>query len=90
MQKNNKGVLFKNKKKETEKHPDYTGSATINNQEFWLSAWVNKAKDSGESYMSISYNPKEINPSDITITDVPVYDKNPSTGKIDIDEDIPF
>ena len=40
--------------------------------------------------MSISYNPKEINPSDITITDVPVYDKNPSTGKIDIDEDIPF
>ena len=34
MQKNNKGVLFKNKKKETEKHPDYTGSATINSQEF--------------------------------------------------------
>jgi len=49
----NKGVLFKNDKKETDKHPDYQGSININGTEHFLSAWINKSK-AGNSYMSLS------------------------------------
>jgi hypothetical protein len=50
---NNKGVLFKNNKKETDKHPDYNGSINIDGTDYWLSAWINKDKN-GNSYMSLS------------------------------------
>jgi uncharacterized protein (DUF736 family) len=49
----NKGVLFSNKKKETDNHPDYNGSINIDGTEYWLSAWINKDKN-GNKYMSLS------------------------------------
>lgn len=55
----NTGVLFKNKKKETDKHPDYTGTYTNGDgEEFWLSAWIKKTK-AGESFMTLSTKPNE-------------------------------
>ena len=39
-QKVNTGILFKNNKKTTEKHPDYTGKANIDGAEKELSGWV--------------------------------------------------
>jgi uncharacterized protein (DUF736 family) len=46
--------LFKNNRKETENHPDYTGSITLpNGTEHFLSAWLKTAK-SGKKYMSLS------------------------------------
>ena len=46
------GALFKNRKKETEKQPDYIGDVTVNGQKFRLSAWL---KDSANGkYMSLS------------------------------------
>jgi len=53
------GVLFKNDKKESEKHPDYKGSIQINGAEFWLSAWINEKKDGSGKYMSLKAQPKE-------------------------------
>jgi len=35
----NRGQLWGNDKKETEKHPDFKGSININGEEFWLSGW---------------------------------------------------
>jgi len=41
----NEGVLFRNDKKQSEKHPDYTGSWTdANGVEHWLNAWINESK----------------------------------------------
>ena len=54
---NNRGVLFKNEDRKSDKHPNYTGSATINNQEMYLSAWINESK-SGKSYLKISFSDK--------------------------------
>jgi uncharacterized protein (DUF736 family) len=47
------GSLFKNSKKTTELHPDYTGRIMVNGKELQLAAWVKKSK-SGENYLSIS------------------------------------
>ena len=52
----NRGVLFKNDRKETERHPEYKGSINVDGQEFWLSAWVKDGK-SGK-FMSLSIQPK--------------------------------
>ena len=45
---NNRGVLFKNDKKETDNHPDYKGRIDVNGQEYWLSAWIKDRKDGGK------------------------------------------
>jgi hypothetical protein len=52
----NRGVLFKNDRKETDRHPEYKGSINVDGQEFWLSAWVKDGK-SGK-FMSLSITPK--------------------------------
>jgi uncharacterized protein (DUF736 family) len=54
----NRGALFKNIKKESDKHPDYKGSLNVDGQEFWLSSWL-KVSKSGEKYMSVSVTPKD-------------------------------
>ena len=55
--KDNSGVLFKNDKKETEKHPDYKGNIMVDGQEYWLSAWIKEGK-SGK-FMGLAVSPKE-------------------------------
>lgn len=54
----NRGVLFKNDKKESDKHPNYKGSLNINGTDGWIAAWIKESKD-GKKYMSLSWEPKE-------------------------------
>ena len=60
-QKDNSGALFKNKKKEKPTHPDYQGSAKIDGVEFWVSGWLNKPKAGGDTYVSMTFKPKDDN-----------------------------
>jgi hypothetical protein len=53
----NSGLLFRNDNKETSKHPDYKGSATIAGTEYWLSAWIKEGKRG--KFMSLSVKPKD-------------------------------
>jgi hypothetical protein len=53
----NSGALFRNDKRETEKHPEYTGKITIEGVEYYLSAWVNEMRN-GQKYFSIKATPK--------------------------------
>ena len=53
----NSGALFRNDKRETEKHPEYTGKITIEGVEYYLSAWVNEMRN-GQKYYSIKATPK--------------------------------
>ena len=38
----NRGSVWKNSKKETENHPDFTGSLNVEGVEYWVSAWKRK------------------------------------------------
>lgn len=49
----NRGVLFKNDRKETESHPDYTGKIHVGEVEHYLSAWIKKSQG-GKTFMSLS------------------------------------
>lgn len=51
------GALFKNDKKETEKHPDYKGSCEIDGTEYWVSSWLNTS-GKGVKYLSLKFSPK--------------------------------
>jgi hypothetical protein len=53
----NRGVLFKNDRKESDKHPDYKGSILINGVDYWLSSWIKEGK-SGK-FMSVQAQPKD-------------------------------
>jgi len=56
----NSGALFKNKKKESDNHPDYQGSINVDGVEYWLSAWIKTMKsDTTQKFMSLSIKPKE-------------------------------
>lgn len=57
----NRGSIFKNDKKEEEKHPDMTGSLNVNGTDYWISAWK-KTSNAGTSFLSLSVRPKQETP----------------------------
>ena len=54
----NRGALFKNDRKESDKHPDYKGPLNINGTDGWIAAWL-KTDKNGKKYMSLSWEPKQ-------------------------------
>lgn len=57
-QRDNSGVLFKNDRKDKDTHPDYTGKATVNGVDLYISAWI-KSRAKGK-FMSLAFNiPRE-------------------------------
>ena len=88
----NRGVLFKNDRKDSEKHPDYKGNVNVNGVEFWLSAWI---KESAKGkFMSLSIQPKDAQPQQsISQRAMPKKPDPISSGRLprdDMNDDIPF
>ena len=54
----NRGVLFKNEEKRSERGPDYSGSLNVDGVEFFLDAWI-KVAQSGRKFMSVSVKLKD-------------------------------
>ena len=54
----NRGVLFRNDRKETEKHPDFTGSIDVGGVDHYLSAWIKESKQ-GKKFFSLSVTAKD-------------------------------
>lgn len=59
----NSGLLAKNKRKEKDTHPDYSGSINVEGVEYWLSGWLKTGKENsklaGEKFFSLSVRPKD-------------------------------
>jgi len=84
----NRGVLFKNSRKNTDKHPDYTGSFTMpNGTEHWLSAWIRRDKY-GNAYMSVALGNEKV-PREQPAQSGWNAPATPEPAG-DIDDDIPF
>ena|ERR1700744_6233379 len=85
----NKFSIFRNDRKETDKHPDYTGTLNVDGREFWLSAWLREGKKG--KFFSGSIKPKE-SPSEWTKSTTPgkqtVTSGRPSY--LDEGDEIPF
>lgn len=83
-QKPNTGSLFKNHKKESDKHPTHAGTINVDGVEFWLSAWVNETQK-GEKYFSLKIKPKEVKVDSHNQAKANAYQP-----QIDDDSGIPF
>lgn len=55
------GSAFRNRRKQKETHPDFTGEARINGQLYWVSIWE-KRTQSGDPWYSIGLSVKEDRP----------------------------
>lgn len=55
-QKNMTGILFRNDKRTSDKHPTHRGSITIGGVEYFLSAWVKEGKKG--KFFSLAAQPK--------------------------------
>jgi hypothetical protein len=53
----NSGILSRNDRKTSDNQPEFTGSAEINDVEYWMNAWVQE-KD-GRKFFKISFKPKD-------------------------------
>ena len=79
----NRGVMFKNDRKEKETHPDLKGSINIDGKEFWLSGW-SKVTGKGDKMLSLSVTPKELQGKAM-----PAQAKQTASSP-EIDDDMPF
>lgn len=52
------GAVFPVKEKKSERHPDASGTSTLNNKEYWTSSWKKESK-AGKTYVSLSLQEKD-------------------------------
>jgi len=53
------GSLFKNERKASDNHPDFTGTIMVNGKEHYLSAWT-KTSTKGTKFLSVSIGKEKI------------------------------
>lgn len=74
----NRGVLFKNDKATTDKHPGYTGKINVGGVDYYLSAWVKEGQRG--KFFSLSVKPVDEKPQ-----------AQPAQQAVaEMDDDIPF
>jgi len=86
----NRGSIWKNDKKTTDNHPDFTGSLNVGGIEFWVSAWKRKEGAAAKApALSFSIKPKDEQPQQKA---APKRDSISSGHSIknDMDDEIPF
>lgn len=84
----NRGSIWKNEKKESDRHPDFTGSLNVEGVEYWVSAWKRKPDQSDRApALSFSIKAKDAKPSEHQQQKQNGYQK-PSFD--DLGDDIPF
>lgn len=99
----NRGVLFDNDRKESDKHPDMTGTLNIDGVDHWFSGWW-KNSDSKGDFLSLSIGkPKDQQQQrqapaprqapargNRPSNSAPTPSRRAASGFDDMDDDIPF
>ena len=93
-QRDNSGTIFVNDRKETEKHPDRTGTAMIDGVMYYVSGWI-KSGAKGQ-FLSLAFKRKEEQPQaapqqSISQRAMPKRQDPISSGRNnDLNDDVPF
>jgi hypothetical protein len=83
----NRGSIWKNKKKEKDTHPDFTGSLDVDGVEYWVSAWKRKENAKPEApALTFSVKPKEAKAA----TPQRQQPAPRQTARDDLDDSVPF
>lgn len=86
----NKGILFTEREKRSDKSPDYTGKLNVGGTEYELAGWNRQGRDGG-TFLSLSIKPagdwKKKKDEQATLGTGPAW--TPPKPK-DIDDDVPF
>ena len=82
----NRGSIWKNEKKETDKHPDFTGSLNVDGKDYWVSAWKRRdgASDRAPA-LSFTVKAKDGKPQSANAKPAPQ-----KAYKDDMNDEIPF
>lgn len=54
----NRGALFKNDKRTSERSPEYNGSINVNGVDYWISGWIKEGQKG--KFFSLSVQPKDV------------------------------
>jgi hypothetical protein len=79
----NRGVMFKNDRKEQATHADYRGTINVEGKDYWLNCWVKESKKDGRKFFSLSVKEKGVNAP-------PQIPQAAETGTPDFDDEVPF
>lgn len=84
MTNDNRGTLGRNKRREKDTHPEYSGQCTIAGVDYWVSGWVKTSGRDGGKFFSLSFREKTERARDLV-------EQKPSRQEPDAFEDsIPF
>ena len=87
----NRGQIWRNEKKQTDNHPDFTGSLNVNGVEYWVSAWKRKEGAAAKApALSFSIKPKDEQPAASQRQAPRRADPISSGRNDDMDDSIPF
>ena len=86
----NRGVLFKNDRKEKDTHPNMKGSINVEGVEYWVSAWTKEGQNG--KFISLSLTPKEQTQTAEQVAQKAVPPQRQQAAPVvqDLDDDIPF
>ena len=85
----NRGAIWRNSKKTTENHPDFTGEINVDGRDYWLSGWQKKPGDKNNApVVKFSIKAKDEKKAQAPAADFGATEDQPSSP-IDYD-DIPF
>ena len=85
----NRGVLFKNDRKEKDTHPNMKGSINVEGVEYWVSAWTKEGQNC--KFISLSLTPKEQTQTAAqAVKQAPPQRQQAAPVVLDDDSDIPF
>ena len=78
----NRGILSRNEKRESDRHPEFTGNLNIEGVEYWLNGGVKERKDGSGKFFSLSVKPKEQKAGN--------YSAKPKKMAEELNDEIPF
>lgn len=87
----NRGAIWKNENRQSDKHPHFSGSINIDGKDYWLSGWK-KAEGASDRapLVSFSVRPKDENPSQGYQKQASAPAPQAAPAVDDFEDDIPF